>query len=238
MLLPVNTTIALAGLASRAFNLADHPFVAAGEGDHRSPCPALNSLANHGFINHNGQGILSTDLSAALSEVYHTSLPINTVLLTGGVALSHINLFDVDLAQLGLHNGIEHDASLGHADANGAEFAPTVPDTARIDEFLAQNPDGITVETLAKRRVELEGATPLDNIHDTIAKGEGALTVLIMGDTGGQDGTVSTDRFRTWFGGEQLPADYQVPTAEVGLFEVKGLADKLGDLMKAEREAK
>lgn len=29
----------------------------AGAGDSRSPCPALNSLANHGFLNHNGKGI-------------------------------------------------------------------------------------------------------------------------------------------------------------------------------------
>jgi hypothetical protein len=238
MFIPANATIALAGLASRAFNLADHPFVAAGEGDHRSPCPALNTLANHGFINHNGQGILATDLGAALTQVYHSSLALNTALFAGSVPLSHMNLFNMDLAQLGLHNGIEHDASLAHADANGAEFAPTVPDTARIDDFLAQNPGGITVEILAKRRVELEGATPLDSTHDTIARGESALTLLVMGDTGGQDGTVSIDRFRTWFGGEQLPADYQVPTAEVGVSQVNSVGTKVQDLMKAERAAK
>lgn len=29
----------------------------AGAGDSRSPCPGLNSLANHGFLNHNGKDI-------------------------------------------------------------------------------------------------------------------------------------------------------------------------------------
>lgn len=34
-----------------------HPFVPPGPGDVRSPCPALNNLANHGFLPHSGKGI-------------------------------------------------------------------------------------------------------------------------------------------------------------------------------------
>ncbi|KZS95533.1 Cloroperoxidase [Sistotremastrum niveocremeum HHB9708] len=33
---------------------ADHPFVAPGPGDMRGPCPALNTLANHGYLPRNG----------------------------------------------------------------------------------------------------------------------------------------------------------------------------------------
>ncbi|KAF7777913.1 hypothetical protein Agabi119p4_3985 [Agaricus bisporus var. burnettii] len=35
-------------------NDAEHPFIAPGEGDIRGPCPALNTLANHGYISRNG----------------------------------------------------------------------------------------------------------------------------------------------------------------------------------------
>ncbi|KAJ7599079.1 Chloroperoxidase [Mycena floridula] len=33
---------------------ADHPFIAPGPGDQRGPCPAMNTLANHGYIPRNG----------------------------------------------------------------------------------------------------------------------------------------------------------------------------------------
>ncbi|KAJ7127464.1 hypothetical protein C8R43DRAFT_1134716 [Mycena crocata] len=33
---------------------ADHPFIAPGPNDQRGPCPAMNTLANHGYISRNG----------------------------------------------------------------------------------------------------------------------------------------------------------------------------------------
>ncbi|KAJ7127271.1 Chloroperoxidase [Mycena crocata] len=33
---------------------ADHPFIAPGPSDQRGPCPAMNTLANHGYISRNG----------------------------------------------------------------------------------------------------------------------------------------------------------------------------------------
>jgi len=33
---------------------ADHPFIAPGPNDMRGPCPAMNTLANHGYISRNG----------------------------------------------------------------------------------------------------------------------------------------------------------------------------------------
>lgn len=37
-----------------------------GPGDVRSPCPAMNSLANHGFLPHDGKGITVPDVITAL----------------------------------------------------------------------------------------------------------------------------------------------------------------------------
>lgn len=36
----------------------------------RSPCPGLNTLANHGFINRNGRNITFNQVSDAASKVY------------------------------------------------------------------------------------------------------------------------------------------------------------------------
>lgn len=47
-------------------------FVAADdvEGSVRSPCPALNTLANHGFINRDGKNVDIEDLANALELVF------------------------------------------------------------------------------------------------------------------------------------------------------------------------
>ena len=47
-------------------------FVAADdvEGSVRSPCPALNTLANHGFINRDGKNVDLDDLANALELVF------------------------------------------------------------------------------------------------------------------------------------------------------------------------
>jgi Peroxidase, family 2 len=36
----------------------------------RSPCPGLNTLANHGYLNHNGRNISDNDIRGAFKEVY------------------------------------------------------------------------------------------------------------------------------------------------------------------------
>ncbi len=46
-------------------------FRAAGPGDARSPCPGLNALANHGYINRNGRNIKGEDIISAASAVYN-----------------------------------------------------------------------------------------------------------------------------------------------------------------------
>ncbi|KZS94784.1 Cloroperoxidase [Sistotremastrum niveocremeum HHB9708] len=61
---------------------ASHPFVAPGPGDKRGPCPGLNTLANHGYLPHNGiasfeqliEGVeegynMEHDLASALSAL-------------------------------------------------------------------------------------------------------------------------------------------------------------------------
>jgi len=44
-------------------------YAPSGAGDKRSPCPLINSLANHGYIARNGQNIPASDLNAAMNEI-------------------------------------------------------------------------------------------------------------------------------------------------------------------------
>jgi hypothetical protein len=48
-------------------------FVHPGIGDRRGPCPGLNTLANHGFINRNGSDIDPRDLINAIKDAYNVA---------------------------------------------------------------------------------------------------------------------------------------------------------------------
>jgi hypothetical protein len=86
-----------------------------GPGAVRSPFPALNSLANHGFLPHNGKGITIPTLITALNDDVNVGADFATAI--GGVGLLSVpgNLLatSFDLNNLDEYNfSFEHDASL------------------------------------------------------------------------------------------------------------------------------
>lgn len=50
-------------------NLSKGTYAPAGPSDKRSPCPLINSLANHGYINRDGRNIPASQLNAAMNEI-------------------------------------------------------------------------------------------------------------------------------------------------------------------------
>eukprot|EP00536_Pseudo-nitzschia_multiseries_P012225 jgi/Psemu1/31328/gm1.31328_g len=55
------------------FDATPYPWQAPGEGDQRSPCAFLNTLANHGLINRNGTFIDLFDIATKMEEVFSFS---------------------------------------------------------------------------------------------------------------------------------------------------------------------
>ncbi|KAG9219649.1 hypothetical protein CCMSSC00406_0006029 [Pleurotus cornucopiae] len=120
---------------------AKHEFCPPQEGDVRSPCPALNTMANHGYINRSGKNLTAAALSAALQKCYNLSLPLAIVLSYGGFILLHRYNFlrGIDLKEVGKHGFVEHDASLvhrdtilgddQHGDVHGSENGRTLADS-------------------------------------------------------------------------------------------------------------
>ncbi|KAJ4310563.1 hypothetical protein N0V94_008381 [Neodidymelliopsis sp. IMI 364377] len=51
-----------------AKQIAKGTYVPAGPNDKRSPCPMINSLANHGYLPRNGQNVLAHEMKAAMAE--------------------------------------------------------------------------------------------------------------------------------------------------------------------------
>ncbi|KAI5119579.1 hypothetical protein M0805_006464 [Coniferiporia weirii] len=231
-----------------------HPFIPSREGDSRSPCPALNSLANHSYIPHSGHSIPFFVLIKAMRTVYNVSLPLAFLLTVGGFLMcGHFTgsgfstRLELSLHDLSRHGRIEHDGSLGHADAEPGEiFAPSEPDPARLNGLLNEgivsgkssaNSDTLSFFDLAKERFLRDRALnrPLGAFHAEITRGEVALIILTLGlNVGGPHASsnfetcaVPRDRIAQWFGEERLPVGYTVPSTQIGLLRTAGLARRV-----------
>ncbi|KZP27906.1 Cloroperoxidase [Athelia psychrophila] len=209
-----------------------HTWKAAKSGDSRAPCPALNSLANHGFLPRNGKNLGFFQIVGALREVYNLSIPFAVLLTIVGILFCGHGL-QLDLSDLAVHNKIEHDASFAHGDAMpGAKFAPISVDPKRFRHFLsyAALNKGLFIEDMVKARVDYQQLSkPLDNLHAQIAQGEVALAWMTMKDASGK---ISIDTLKQWWGDERLPEGYQRPAQVVGLLETRNKANAVGSAMK------
>jgi hypothetical protein len=77
--------------------------------NHRSPCPALNALANHGYLPRDGKEVTPRLLQRALVKVYNLDASLAEFLVSTLPA-------QFTLADLGEHHFIELDALLVHDD--------------------------------------------------------------------------------------------------------------------------
>ncbi|KAF7288397.1 HEME-HALOPEROXIDASE domain-containing protein [Mycena chlorophos] len=113
-----------------------HEFIPAGEGDIRSVCPAINTMANHGYIPRDGKNITPLKIFRGLRACYGLSIPLAIVLVSGGwFFIKRYFGQAITLLDLGAHGGVEHDASVVHGDT---PYPPGKPHTATArDGILA-----------------------------------------------------------------------------------------------------
>lgn len=179
---------------------------------------------------HDGRDITREQLYAALRspETYHVSETMGDVLVHGGFSLMHKTFsHTLSLHDLAQHGLIEHDASLVHKDvARGHKYAPTRCDTALLDELLKGG--SLTLKKVADRRVQLEEATPLDAVHQEIARGEWALVLDIFGREHG--GECSADLLRVWLKEERFPEGWR-PSHEQGFLATVSMATHIRNEM-------
>jgi len=196
-----------------------HAFHPPTESDIRGPCPALNALANHGYLPRNGRDITPQDLITALQHpnTYRISAPLARVLVYGGLFLIHelgFKIKPITLHALARHNCIEHDASVVHLNTNpGHKYAPVETNQVLLRGFLRD--EFISIEHVAQRRVELEDASPLDGLHQEIARGEWALVLDIFGKKSKE--RIPTDFLHIWLKDNRF-AEGWMPTHQQTLF--------------------
>ncbi|PPQ90843.1 hypothetical protein CVT25_007378 [Psilocybe cyanescens] len=146
-------------------------YVAPKEGDSRCGCPALNALANHGIIAHDGKNIKFTDITSTVRTTFNIGAPISYYVprYAANMVKKSYAKDTFDLAELNLvPNGIEHDASFLRADGTDPG---TGPHLEYIQELLAlastKDKDGNLILTLkdireysTKRRMDARALNP------------------------------------------------------------------------------
>jgi hypothetical protein len=147
-------------------NLTWPEYVAPKDGDSRSACPMLNAMANHGILPHDGKNISFRDLNTKIRETFNfaASFCFFVPKFAADFLDRSYRTGRFDLAELSLHNAIEHDASLTRQDS---ALVPDQgkPDLKLVNELLKEAtgtmPDGSPRLTnadlsraLSKRRVE------------------------------------------------------------------------------------
>jgi hypothetical protein len=141
-------------------------FVAPKDGDSRSSCPALNALANHGILPHDGKNISFKELTQKVRTSYNFAPSF--CLFVPKYAADFLDRSywsgKFDLAELSKHNAIEHDASLTRRDT-ALEPDQGKPDQQLVSDLLddatgsmADGSPRMTIpdlsRALSKRRVD------------------------------------------------------------------------------------
>lgn len=94
-----------------------HEFVPPGPSDQRSPCPFINTLANHGFIPHSGKDVPVLDLPKLALSVYDLPVEgfegiVNAAIYAGQAIVQENGDILLDLDRLWDRPGEERDASM------------------------------------------------------------------------------------------------------------------------------
>jgi hypothetical protein len=191
--------------------------------DLRSPCPAINTLANHGYLPRHGTDIKPHQFIKALQDGYNISYPLAAFLTWGSFILLQ-QWRKVSLKDLARHGCVEHNASLGREDAvEGKEYAPTDVVDKYMKLLLEDSEDGagLTAEDIAKARVRRENdcTGPLDAVHAEIARGEMAMVLNLFGVEVDNRKEIPISRLSEWWTYERLPSEWKRPAKPVGLLQ-------------------
>ncbi|RDW67437.1 peroxidase family protein [Aspergillus mulundensis] len=214
-----------------------HAWIAASPADARSPCPMMNTLANHGYIHRDGRNITREGLAEGLVQSINFSPELAASMFDLILSMDP-SATDFDLDMLNAHNVGEHDASLSRLDAyfgNNHAFNPTI--FAQTTSYWTSDP--VTAQMLANSKVARQIHSKAFNPTYTYPASteqtshtETGFPILAFGDI--QNGTVARAAVEYWFANERLPSEVgwkvrQEPvTAEQMGAVTKMIADAVG----------
>ncbi|KAF4043349.1 Peroxidase family 2 protein [Phytophthora infestans] len=171
----------------------------------RSPCPALNALANHGYLPRNGQNIAKADLKAVMMEVFNIANDTATVQVNPVP-----EIFSLDY--LGRHVLREHDASLVRTDIYFGHD-PMEINITLAEDFLARADASGKINTTAVALTRSDRLTMCEAINPECTFGanekqtaflQAALLLTVLG----KGDFISVDHARSFMVDEKIPSDF------------------------------
>jgi len=181
----------------------------------RSPCPVLNSLANHGLLPRDGKGITkemavkvftsAINLDAEIAKIF-----ASVALITNPDAHAH----SFDLNHISKHGLIEHDASLTRNDFAFGDNHTFNPDIWKsvLDTYGDRKETNIALATVARynRVIASKKAHESANKEFTygikeafLSYGETAILMCLLGDP--KDGKIPLEHLKIFVEEERLP---------------------------------
>jgi len=200
--------------------LVGHPWIPASQiqNSSRSPCPMLNTLANHGFLSRDGQNITTEDFNNAQVVALNFSPDLASTTTNAMVAKlgAPTNLSDTfSLGQFSSHDHTEHDASLTRLDVIQG-------DAVDVNYGLVQRllDDAtfpwLNTTSLGHSRVRREaesiaaGSPKLADRFVSFAQLEASFITLVFG-VGGENDTdargAPKDQVKAWLDEERFPIE-------------------------------
>ncbi|KAJ3777731.1 Peroxidase, family 2-domain-containing protein [Lentinula raphanica] len=185
----LNTNTVQADDVFANINWNHHRWIAPGKNDFRSPCPGLNTLANHGFISRNGRNITIPMVVKATDAIFNNPVDpvLNLALKLGLLTTDAPDSFTLD--DLKLHGTIEHDASFSRSDnalGDNLHFNSTVFNSTFLQSNLSSDVyDTTSVGQIMEERLALaKQANP--NVVNTVKERqsqllEASLFLSVMG---------------------------------------------------------
>jgi len=146
------------------------------EGDSRCSCPGLNAMANHGLISRDGRDISFREVSAKINSTFNFS-PSFCLYCSRYIARVLDRSYTTgrfDLADIDVHNGIEHDASLVRRDTFH-QFRQGMPDgelvAALLKSATGPPPKPLSLETASVQDAPLPpNHSPYFHVAGHVAK--------------------------------------------------------------------
>ncbi|ORY43639.1 Cloroperoxidase [Rhizoclosmatium globosum] len=208
-------------------------YIAPGPDHVRSPCPAVNVLANHGYLPRDGKNITKPMIIDALKKLYNLSEKTGAFLADtvmdpenplgvrppgqekDGIPYIHLN-------QLSTHNKMEHDVSLFHVDAALGDH--TIPQPEMISTLISTSKDGrtITWKELARykswRYYENRKKNPVQvytRLQMFTSWAEAAILTLVLAGGGKKDLRIPVDWVKEFVGEERIPDGWKRSEVEI-----------------------
>ncbi|KAJ8081090.1 hypothetical protein PM082_017931 [Marasmius tenuissimus] len=252
----VTLAVGTAQAQDGGFDFSAYPWQAPGPNDLRSPCPGLNTLANHGLLPRHGRNIsVPMIVEAAFSELANEPFPPSPpssdmvfLHVTEGynmesdipIGAGKIGLLTsreaqtMSLHDISLHGNIEHDASLSREDIALGDHISFSEEIFSV--LLNSNPGSDVYNTTSAGQVMharlADSISRNPNVTNTdfqlgFRAGESAFYLSVVGDP--ITGEAPKEFVQIFFREERLPIEegWKRSTTPINGATVQALADKI-----------